>query len=74
MEKNSAEKYPIKQKQRAYERQLREMKSQYKVLKQTGNDEEAAQLKKEINAKQKEYREYSKMNGVEYEIERARVY
>lgn len=74
MEQNSAEKYPIKQKQREYERYLRELKEQYKVLKETGNNEEAAQLKKQINAKQKEYRIFSKVHQVEYEPERARVY
>lgn len=76
MEKNSAEKYPAKQKQREYERRLRALKSEYKIYKDTGQQDtdDARNLKKKINALQKQYRIFSREHGVEYEPERARVY
>jgi hypothetical protein len=70
---NSTEKYPLKMKQRQFERELRTMKQQRMALSKAGEDKEARELQIKINAKQKAYRKFSIENNLDYERDRASV-
>lgn len=71
MKQNSDEKYDLTQKQREMERKLRDLKMRYKAL---NGLEDTKGLKAEINARQKALRNFCKDNGLEYHIERAKIY
>lgn len=70
---NSDKKYPLTQKQRAYELRLRQLKKLRLAYSTAGDDIMARETQKKINAIQVNYRLFSEKSGLTYHPERGRV-
>lgn len=73
MAQNSRKQYDNTQKMRALETKLRYLKNQRLALSASGDDLEARRVQRQINQKQKEYREFCQKHGLTPQPERARV-
>ncbi len=73
MAQNSRKQYDNTQKMRAIETKLRQLKNQRLALSASGDDLEARRVQRQINNKQKEYREFCQKHGLTPQPERARV-
>lgn len=70
---NSEKQYKNTQKMRALETKLRQLKNQRLAFSASGDDLEAKRVQRQINEKQKEYREFCQKHGLTPQPERARV-
>lgn len=73
MAQNSRKQYDNTQKMRAIETKLRQLKNQSLTFSASGDDLEARRVQRQINNKQKEYREFCQKHGLTPQPERARV-
>lgn len=74
MRQNSIDKYSKTQVMRQMENNLRKMKRKRMALSEAGNEISAKNLQKDINAYSLKYKNYCKLNNLESQIDRARVY
>ena len=72
-EQNSEKKYPLTQKQRAYELRLRQLKRLRLAYSKVGDDATARETQRKINLTQQNYKAFSKKAGLTYHPERGRV-
>ena len=73
MKKSSEKKYDLTQKARGMETQLRTLKERRMTLSAAGNDIEAKETQREINALQAKLRQFCKNSDIAYEPKRATV-
>ena len=73
MAQNSRKQYDNTQKMRVLETRLRQLKNQRLALSASGDDLEARRVQRQINLKQKEYREFCQKHDLTPQPERARV-